>query len=179
MQWLCERRSRDGIPEACGAVRGKRDDRGGCPSHWKEVLFECVKNSLALFVPNVPAKDLGKLALGAAVRAGENDSLMLSYGGEIYELDAPDSVLDISSVWTQVEFNVLGNAGGSRADFNKGSSITVDLLLDGGRTPKCLIPKPTTNGTGGTALESNNLTLGACNIITGGVIPTVQFTESN
>ena len=87
-------------------------------------------------------------------------------------LAGKDSVLDISSVWNKAEFNVVGNAGGSRADFNKGSSITVTILLFDGSTsaPKCVADDGTTG-------ETNNLNLGKCTA--SGGIPNIQFTESN
>jgi hypothetical protein len=49
-----------------------------------------------------------------------NDTVVFTNGTTAYSVSGSDSVLDISQVWQQSEFNVVGDAGGSRADFNKG-----------------------------------------------------------
>ena len=104
--------------------------------------------------------------------AGGNDSVMFTYGSDAYSIVAKDNVLDISSVWNKAEFNVVGNGGGSRADFNSGSTVTVTLLLFDGSTsaPTC-VPNDGTTG------ESNNLNLGSCAAFGG--IPNIQFPESD
>jgi hypothetical protein len=84
-------------------------------------------------------------------------------------------MLDISSVWDKTEFNIVGDTGGSRAQFGSGTSF-VELLQvnDGSDTvPKCL------SGAGTTA-ETNNLTLGKCETLVGnGLWPRIRFSESN
>jgi hypothetical protein len=67
----------------------------------------------------------------------------------------------------------VGNAGGSRAQFNSGSSVSVKIALTDGSTaaPKCVA------GAGSTG-ETNNLNLGSCSAAAG-TNPSVQFTESN
>jgi hypothetical protein len=134
---------------------------------------DCFMNSAFKSAPDLPITDLGKLALVAKAEAGGLDSVSFTYGTESYTLTAKDKVLDISSVWKESEFNVVGNTDGSRADFNKGSSITVSLVLfDGsGFAPKC-VPS------GGTTGESNNLNLGSCKA-SSGFFPNIEFTESN
>ena len=84
-----------------------------------------------------------------------------------------DSVLYLATVWKESEFNVVGNAGGSRANFNSGSSVTVKIALTDGSTaaPSCVA------GAGSTG-ETNNLNLGPCTPASG-TNPSVQFTESN
>jgi hypothetical protein len=80
-------------------------------------------------------------------------------------------VVNIVSVWRQPEFNVVGNAGGSRANFNSGSSVTVKIALTAGSSaaPSCVA------GAGSTG-ETNNL--GRCTAAAGST-PSVQFSESN
>jgi len=143
-----------------------------CPSGWGKYHSDCYRNSAAATAPDVPITKLGELGLGATAAAGGNDSVMFSYGSDSYSITAKDSVLDISSVWNKAEFNVFGDAGGSRADFNSGSSITVQLVLLDGSTsaPTCL-------ANAGTTGETNNLNLGPCSAFSG--IPFIQFTESN
>ena len=103
-----------------------------------------------------------------------NDSVIFSYGSDSYSITGKDSVLDISSVWKEAEFNVVGNAGGSRADFNSGSSIEVTLGLSDGSAaaPSCL-------ANGGTTGETNNLNLGTCSTWTLFGTGGIQFKESN
>lgn len=100
------------------------------------------------------------------------DSVGFTYGSEAHSSRFPDFVLNISSVWNKAEFNVVGNGGGSRADFNAGSSITAVLYLvdESNFAPTC-VPDD------GTAGESNNLNLGPCKT-SGGANPYIQFTES-
>ena len=83
---------------------------------------------------------------------------------------------DISSKWTEAEFNVVGNAGGSRADFNRGASLTVKLAVTDGSTaaPACSAPSAYDGTTG----ETNNLKLGSCSAA-GGATPFIEFTESD
>ncbi len=112
------------------------------------------------------------MSLGGTARAGDDDEVIFSYGSDSYAVNGKDSVLDISSVWNKEEFHVVGNGGGSRADFNSGSSITLTVVLLDGSTsaPMCVANDGTTG-------ESNNLNLGTCAAFSG--IPNIQFTESN
>jgi hypothetical protein len=143
-----------------------------CPAGWDQYKSDCFKNSPVMPAPDLPITDLGKEGLEGTATAGGNDTVTFSYGTESYSVSAKDSVLDISSVWNKAEFNVFGNAGGSRADFNSGSSITVTLLVLDGSTSA-----PTCVSDDGTTGETNNLNLGTCKAFGG--IPNIQFTESN
>ena len=143
-----------------------------CPSGWGKAGANCVKNSASVTAPDVAITSLAKLALEGTASAGGNDSVVFTYGTTAHSITAKDSVLDISSVWKQAEFNVVGNAGGSRAVFNTGSSVTVTLILLDGSTAA-----PTCVANGGTTGETNNLNLGPCKAFSG--IPNIQFTESN
>jgi hypothetical protein len=143
-----------------------------CPSGWGTSGTDCYKNSKSINVPDIKITALGNLALEGTAKAGGNDSAVFTNGTKAYTVTAKDSVLDISSVWQQAEFNVVGDAGGSRADFNKGSSITVTLIVFDGSTAA-----PTCVANDGTTGETNNLNLGACTA--SGGIPNIQFTESD
>jgi hypothetical protein len=143
-----------------------------CPSSWGKYKTDCFKNSTYVPAPDVPITDLGKLGLMGTATAGGNDSVVFTFGTDSYSITGKDSVLDISSVWKEAEFNVVGNAGGSRADFNSGSSVTVTLVLFDGSTAA-----PTCVANGGTTGETNNLNLGTCSAFGG--IPYIEFTESN
>jgi hypothetical protein len=77
-------------------------------------------------------------------------------------------------VWNQVEYNVVGDAGGSEAEFNtSGVSIKVNIAATDGSTSA-----PSCEADTGTTGESNNLTLGSCTA-SGGSTPSISFTESN
>lgn len=146
-----------------------------CPTgYWRasKGSSNCLTNSAYKTAPDVPITKLGELGLMATAAAGGNDQVMFTYGSDAYAISAKDSILDISSVWNKAEFNVVGNAGGSRADFNNGTKIAVTLIVFDGSTaaPTCLAG-------GGTTGETNNLNLGSCTA--GGGIPNIQFTESN
>jgi hypothetical protein len=147
-----------------------------CPSGYTSSGKDCWTNSSLTSASDVPPKDLGKVELTAAASAGGDDTVTFAYGGEIYTTSEWDSWLDISSVWDKAEFNVLGDGGGSRAVFNKGSSILVTLgLHDGSRSA------PTCVANDGTTAETNNLNLGKCETYASefGDNPSIAFTESN
>jgi hypothetical protein len=110
---------------------------------------------------------------GSAVSGG-NDSAVFNNGTTAYSLVASDSVVDIASVWQQSEFNIVGDAGGSRADFNSGgASITVKVAVTDGSTSA-----PTCVADAGSTGETNNLNLGSCTA-TAATQPYIEFTESN
>jgi hypothetical protein len=144
-----------------------------CPSGFGHFGSDCFRNSAAVAAPDEPITDLGSLSLVATAKAGGLDSVQFGNGSDFYSVTGNDSVLDISSIWNKSEFNVVGNAGGSQADFNSGSSVTVTIVLfDGsGAAPKCVAHDGTTG-------ETNNLNLGPCSAFSG-FFPYIEFTESN
>jgi hypothetical protein len=128
----------------------------GCPPSegWEYVGIGCVQNSpYAVNVPNVSVTDLNKL-IETGVAASGGDSIYLSVDGTEYGMQniQSDGITDLSAHWEGAEFNIIGNAGGDVADFNKGSKITVNLQTDDGLTAA-----PTCPGNTGTTGESNNL----------------------
>ena len=139
---------------------------------------DCVQNTPAVVVYNgqLPITGLASLQLSGTAVASGTDRATATYGTEAYTATTEDSYTDISSAWTQAEFNVVGNAGGSRADFNKGASLTVKLALTDGSTaaPTCLSPSSYDGTTG----ETNNLTLKSCTG-TAGSTPYISFVESD
>ncbi|MGB8910186.1 MAG: hypothetical protein WCC84_15680 [Candidatus Cybelea sp.] len=133
-----------------------RSGLSGCPSGkgWQFADGGCVQNSpTAVSIPNVSIKSLGNfIETGTASSSG--DSIYLSVGSTEYGMEniQGDGITDLSAHWEGAEFNVIGNAGGDIAKFNKGSTISVSLQTDTGLTtaPSC----PANSGTTG---ESNNL----------------------
>jgi hypothetical protein len=145
-----------------------------CPKTWgSDGGGDCYRNSAIVTAPDMPITALAKMTISGTAVAGGNDTVVFNNGTTAYSITGKDTVVDISAVWKQSEFNIVGNAGGSRANFNKGSSVTVKLALQDGSTaaPKCV-------ANAGSTGESNNLNLGPCSTA-GGVTPSIQFTESN
>lgn len=66
-----------------------------------------------------------------------------------------DTVVYLATNWNGSEFDIIGDGGGSEANFNTGASLTVNSAVDDGTTkkPKCAA------GAGGTPsmsfVESN------------------------
>jgi hypothetical protein len=145
-----------------------------CPgAFFSDGAGDCVINSAFTPAPDEPITTLGKLTLSGSATSGGNDVVVFSNGTTAFSLSARDSVVDIAQVWNEAEFNVVGNAGGSRANFNRGSSVTVKLALTDGSSaaPACV-------ANAGTTGETNNLNLHTCSTA-GGTTPSIQFTESN
>jgi hypothetical protein len=145
-----------------------------CPSGFgSDGEGDCYKNSNAALPPDIAPADLASLKLTATAASGGNDTAVVTYDGDAYSTSQKDSTLDIASVWNTGEFNVVGNAGGSEAEFNTGASITVNLAVSDGSTsaPSCVADSGTTG-------ESNNLNLGSCTASSGST-PSIKFTESN
>jgi hypothetical protein len=145
-----------------------------CPSGFgSDGEGDCYGNSNYVSAPDVKPTSLASLSLSGTARSGGNDTVKFTDGTTAYSVSGGDSVLDISQVWKQSEFNVVGDAGGSRADFNKPVSITVKVALTDGSTSA-----PTCIADAGTTGESNNLNLGKCSTARGSS-PYIEFTESN
>ncbi|GLQ89760.1 hypothetical protein [Dyella flagellata] len=149
----------------------------GCPAGWNDYQGSCYVNSQATNVPSADATQLASLTLSGVASSNGNDTATFTYGTDAYSASEPDTTVSLSSWWSQSEFNVVGNGGGSAATFNSGTSITVNLAVNDGTTnaPTCL-------ANAGTTGETNNLNLGACTASqgsSGGALPSIQFTESN
>lgn len=145
-----------------------------CPSGFgSDGSGDCYKNSSAVTAPDIPATELANLKISGSATSGGSDKVVFTNGSKAYTVSAKDTVLDIAQAWYESEFNVVGNAGGSRADFNSGSKITVKVAVSDGSTAK-----PTCASNAGSTGESNNLNLGSCTASSGSS-PSIQFTESN
>src|SRR3984885_2522552 len=145
-----------------------------CPSGFaSDGEGDCYGNSNAVTAPDVKATSLASLSLSGTAASGGNDTVKFTDGSTAYSVSGKDTVLDISQVWKQSEFNIVGDAGGSRADFNTPVSVTVKLALTDGSTSA-----PTCVADAGTTGESNNLNLGSCSTASGSS-PYIEFTETN
>ncbi|MBS0193825.1 MAG: hypothetical protein JSR34_06235 [Proteobacteria bacterium] len=145
-----------------------------CPSGWdSDGSGDCVKNSNYVAAPDEPITQLGNEKLSGSAKASGNDTVVFTVGSTAYTFSASDSVLKLATAWNESEFNVVGNAGGSLAQFNSGSSVTVKVAATNSSTaaPTCL-------SNSGTTGETNNLTLHACSAASGSP-GYIQFNESN
>jgi hypothetical protein len=148
---------------------------GTCPSGgWmSDGEGDCYMNSKAVSVPKIAISKLSTMKMSATAVKGGNDTLVFTADGEAYSTSGKDTVTDLATGWTQSEFNLVGDGGGSEATFNTGSSVTVKVAITDGSTSA-----PTCGAKDGTTGETNNLKLGTCKG-TGGSSPYIQFTESN
>ncbi len=146
-----------------------------CPSGggWTSYEGSCYKNSAAVGVPQIAITSLGNFKLSGTAVSGGTDTLVFTNASQAYSTTGKDSVVYLATAWSQSEFNVIGDGGGSEAKFNKGASITVDIALTDGSSAA-----PTCEGDDGTTGETNNLTLGSCTT-SGGSTPSIKFTESD
>ncbi|HEY1428618.1 MAG TPA: hypothetical protein VGF18_03530, partial [Candidatus Tumulicola sp.] len=127
-----------------------------CPpgKGWENVGFGCVQNSPGgVYIPNVKISDIANVT-ETGVAATDGDSVYMSVDGTEYGMKnvQSDGITDLSTGWQGSEFNIIGNGGGGRANFNSGAKITVNIQVDDGATtaPSC----PAGSGTTG---ETNNL----------------------
>jgi hypothetical protein len=139
---------------------------------------DCVQNTPAALIASgqLPITDLSQLTISATANAGGTDAATVTFGGRAFTATVADSKTDIASGWKQAEFNVVGNAGGSRAQFNTGSKITAKVAVTDGSTtaPTCISPSAFDGTTG----ETNNLNAVSCTA-SSGTTPFIQFVESN
>jgi hypothetical protein len=145
-----------------------------CPPGWYDIPpYYCVINSAYTAAPDFPATDLASMRLSGYAVADGNDTIVVSHDREAYSLSVPDNVVDLATVWSQSEFNVIGNAGGSEAVFNPYTMIWVSVAVSSGSfaAPSCV-------RNAGTTGETNNLNLGGCSALPGPV-PWILFPESN
>lgn len=144
-----------------------------CPSGWNSFSNDCYTNSAAVGVPKEVISKLKTLEISGSAVARGLDTLIMFVGTKAYKTTGKDSVVYLATGWKESEFNIVGDGGGSEADFNTGSSITVEVALTNGTTNA-----PICASNAGTTGETNNLNLGSCSG-KGGAKPYIKFTESN
>jgi hypothetical protein len=144
-----------------------------CPNGWNSYSGDCYTNSAAVEVPKAVISKLKTLEVSGSAAKGGLDTLIMYIGTKAYKTTGKDSVVYLSTGWKESEFNIVGDGGGSEADFNSGSSITVESALTNGTTKA-----PLCASNAGTTGETNNLNLGSCSGH-GGAKPYIKFTESN
>jgi hypothetical protein len=145
-----------------------------CPSGWfSDGAGDCYTNSSAVTAPLERITDLSTFKLSGSAKKRGKDAVVFTVGKKAYSATGLDTVVDLATGWRESEFNVFGDGGGSEADFNSRSSVTVKIAVSNGtkNAPKCASHS-------GTTAETNNLKLAGCKG-TGGTAPYIEFTESN
>jgi FG-GAP-like repeat len=131
-----------------------------CPTGWMFMLNgtddECFMDSDAVLLPFPPPTiaNLRNLSLVGQAVSGGLDTVIFSTGSSLYAVQNSDDVLGLAKGWTAVEYNIVGDGGGSEATFNSGSSMIVRVSVDNGTPshPTCVGP-----GFTGFTAEKNNL----------------------
>jgi hypothetical protein len=163
---------------------GAGHSSGTCPTGFSDIEpdtegYDCEQNGSAtvIYDGQIPITDLDQLSMSAGATAGGNDEATVTYKGVAYKATVPDSYTNISSIWNQAEFNVLGNWNGWQAQFNDGTVLILESdVTDGTATA------PTCQFNAGTTGESNNLnfvpsTASPVCCPFGGTDPSIQFME--
>ncbi len=141
-----------------------------CPAFWWASGNNCYKNSWSVGVPAQAITSLGSLRVSGVISGG--NEIITGYTASAQYSTSAASVLGLGSKWNTAEFNVFGNYDSNVAIFNAGSSIVVQIGVNGGGYPKCGVRN------GFTAETANfNLTGWCCPI--GGAWPAIQFQQSN
>ena len=144
-----------------------------CPNGWYSYGGDCYTNSNAVTVPKEAISKLKTIKISGTAVAGGLDTLVMTVGKKAYSTTGEDSVVYLATAWTESEFNIVGDGGGSEAYFNTGSSLTVKIAVTNGTKNA-----PTCASDAGTTGETNNLNLGSC-AGKRGAKPYIEFTESN
>ncbi|HEX4079892.1 MAG TPA: hypothetical protein VHX61_13585 [Rhizomicrobium sp.] len=145
-----------------------------CPSGWTYAGGDdCYTNSSATDVPTQALSDLADLQLSGSAVSGGNETVKLTTSNDAYSASESDTVVGLSGYWDATEFNIVGDGGGSEADFNEGTKIKVKIQLQDGSTTA-----PICESNAGTTGETNNLNLGTCKTKSGKK-PSISFMESN
>jgi hypothetical protein len=147
-----------------------------CPSGWFTFSDDCYKNSTGKSTPQLPVTDLSQMSMSGSAVASGVDTLVFTDGANAYSTTGQDSVVFLATGWTESEFNIIGDGGGSAATFGPKTKLTVKIDVTNGSNAK-----PVCQSDDGTTGETNNLTLGKCKAKAGkkGNLPFVQFTEAN
>ena len=151
--------------------------RNGCPAGWNAFSnprtgggyeLDCWQDSPHTGVPFVPITSLGSLTLSGSIAHGGNTVTVSTGSGPLYTATAGDYFgLAYGGLWTSAEFNVFGFGGGSEANFNLLTSITVGISAAYGTASNDYSIAAPTCGSGSFTGETNDLILGSCTPFTG------------
>jgi len=140
---------------------------------WGQSGTDCVFDSPTTpLLSAQPITSLGQLSMRGEALPGGQDSVTITLpDGSISGAAISDEILNLSAVWQQVEFNVVGYINGERATFNSGAAAVVHLNVENATTNA-----PTLLNSGFTG-ETNtfNLVLPGCS--SAGDPPSIAFEE--
>ena len=133
-----------------------------CPSGWNAVQRQLLQEQRR--GDGAQAADHRRspqLKLSGTAVSGGNDTLVFTKPAPTPTAPPARTASPyLATAWKQAEFNIIGDGGGSKATFNKGSSITVKVAVTHGSTAA-----PSCASNAGTTGETNNLTLGSCSAV--------------
>ncbi len=148
---------------------------GTCPSAaWTLTGSGCFINSgAATTAASEPATNLPNMTLTLTAVPGGLDTATLWDGSNAYTVTNNDSFLNLSSSWTDVEYNVVGDCCFFSANFAANTTMIVRDTTHNGTTnaPMCELE--------GFTGEVNNLTLVGTPALGTGPSPAIVFTQSN
>jgi len=163
-----------GYYAAYGSCPPASQDPPGGGFGWAKSGSNCYFNTDGALTPFEAATNLSNIGFSgfAGSAASTDGDMMCSEGVACYTLTITDTVLNLYKHWTQSEFNVFGYCCRSQANFNSGTTIDVQTILEKANgasfgTAVCV--------KGGFTAETNNLSLGSCS--TGKTY--IAFPESN
>jgi hypothetical protein len=149
-----------------------------CPSGWNTFGVHCWRNSTGFTQANggaaLPVTDLTAMSLYGDVTP-VNDTVEMLYPAAPFSAVAQDtgSVQSLASHWTESEFAIVGDGGGSQANFNGPTTLTVRTTEHHGST---LAPVCEQEGFTG---ETNNLDLVGTPAVGIGPSPSILSVQSN
>ena len=145
-----------------------------CPGSWMAFEVWCVQtaSSSTPFPHAATVSDLKDLrVIGSSAAGGE---VIVYWGGAMQSSPGDGIIPDLASNWSEVEYNIFGDGGGSQAVFNSGTTIQVRTQVDTGFNvlPQCV----RASFTG----ETNNLDLVSTpSVVPRSHYPAIVFDESN
>lgn len=165
---------------------GYQNSFGTCPSsqipggwesgllgQWRTSNGSCFINGPAASVPIQNITNLSQLFMTGTVNLNGLDVAMLFTPTQVFTIGLPTNFVGMDQSWTQAEFNVFGLWNSSVANFNSGTTITVNNAVTGpggaGVSASC--------GSASFTGETNNLNLPPCQCFSSGA--QISFTESN
>ena len=172
-----------------------------CPNGWNSfpqtsTTVSCWINAAkAAAVPAEPIVSLNELKVaGSAASAGDSIAVSIESSGPpcravscdtVYAASGDDRFPELGSAWTDSEFNIFGDGGGTQASFNAGTTIVVRTGVNDGtqNAPACVLESFTAESnnlnTVATPAAANNLNVVNPCFSIGGAAPAIVFTEDN
>ena len=159
-----------------------------CPKGWQSVpqtptTVSCFVNAAkAASVPAEAIASLNELKVAGSV-ASAGDSIAVSVGDKVYTASGDSRFPELGSAWTDSEFNIFGDGGGTQASFNAGTTIVVRTSVDDGtqNAPACVAESFTAESNNLNTIATPPATPGLTVVnpcyATGGAVPAIVFTQ--